>query len=587
VSNDYKRHLGYLLLVALLVLTAGMGLRDPWPADEPRFALIAKDMVESGNWFLPRAGGVLYPDKPPLFFWLIAAVYAVTGSVRFAFLVPGLLAGLGSLFLVTDLARRLWGERTAIWCGATLLALLQFPLQMKSGQIDGLLCFFTTLALYGLCRHLLLGPDWRWFTAGGLAAGLGVITKGVGFLPLLVIIPYIFAARSDWDVPRYRARDARWLLAPAAFLGALSLWLAPMLLATSASLDPDMLANRNNILFHQTITRYADSWGYIQPPWYLFTNAIPWLWLPASLLLPWLVPKWARDLKARNAAVLVLGGWALLVLLFFSLSMGKGSVYILPAMPAFALVIGLHAEALLRRIGVQRLLVAIPAGIAILLTAAGTYALMNPADVKPWLGDVLVLLKTSVAVIVTGIVMFAVVIICRRRKVLVGYAGAMLAFWLGLSLLLAPAIDSTRSGASLVRRLDMEISPDEELAFVAWPEQLLLQWNRPATHFGFRRDPADDVRDSAAWLAGSANRRALLPESLLEPCYDRRGAVNVGTAHRRQWVLVDRDAVREGCVVDISGPQLLVHYAPTGSRQFAQTAASSVTVAQSASQVAR
>ena len=58
--------LGWLLLIALVVLGAGLGLRDPWPADEPRFALIAREMVESGQWLFPMRGGELYPDKPPL-----------------------------------------------------------------------------------------------------------------------------------------------------------------------------------------------------------------------------------------------------------------------------------------------------------------------------------------------------------------------------------------------------------------------------------------------------------------------------------------------------------------------------------------
>ena len=188
------------LKCGLLVLAAGIGLRDPWPADEPRFALIARDMVESGNWLLPHIGGVLYPDKPPLFFWLVAALYVLTGSVRVAILMPGILAGLGVLLLVTDLGRRLWGPKTGILCGATLLAILQFPLQMKMGQIDGLLCFWTTLGLYGFARHLLLGPDWRWWAIGGVAAGLGVITKGVGMLPYLVFVPYLAALRGKWDV---------------------------------------------------------------------------------------------------------------------------------------------------------------------------------------------------------------------------------------------------------------------------------------------------------------------------------------------------------------------------------------------------
>src|SRR3546814_4378653 len=51
-------------ILALLVLGAGLGLRDPWPADEPRFALVAKHMVESGDWLFPHRGSELYADKP-------------------------------------------------------------------------------------------------------------------------------------------------------------------------------------------------------------------------------------------------------------------------------------------------------------------------------------------------------------------------------------------------------------------------------------------------------------------------------------------------------------------------------------------
>jgi 4-amino-4-deoxy-L-arabinose transferase-like glycosyltransferase len=579
--------LAYLLLVAALVLTVGIGLRGPWPADEPQIALIAKDLVEGGNWFLPRAGGGLYPDKPPLFFGLVSTLYAVSGSVRISFLLPGVLAGLGALLLVTDLARRLWGARTGIWCGATLLALLQFPLQVKSGQIDSLLCFLTTLGLYGICRHLLLEPDWRWLAIGCFAAGFGVIFNAPGLLPLLVFVPYSFAVRFGCDLPRYFARDARWLLAAAAFFGALSLWLIPMLLATVGSTGPDALEYRDNGLFPWTTTIYSNAWGYLDGSWYLFSNAIPWLWLPASFLLPWLVPMWISDIKGREAAVLVLGGWLLLALLFSSIGISRHSVYALPVAPVFALIAGRHAEALLRRIGVQRILVAIPAVIAVLLTAAGTYALMNPAEIKPWLGGALVLIKTSAAIVVTGTVMFAVVVICRRRLVLTGYVTSMLAFWLGVSLLLIPALDGSATDASLMHRVSAEMRPGEELALAALPEDFPLQWNRPATYFGYRRDPADGVHDSAAWLARSADRRLLLPESLLAQCYDRRAAVNVGTANGRQWRLVSRDAVLAHYGMEVAEPQLVVHYPRAGFHQLVKTNGPAVAITHVPSQAAR
>jgi len=64
----------WLTGLCLLLMGVGLGLRDPWPADEPRFALIARDMLRSGDWLVPRVGGDLYPDKPPFYFWLLTLV---------------------------------------------------------------------------------------------------------------------------------------------------------------------------------------------------------------------------------------------------------------------------------------------------------------------------------------------------------------------------------------------------------------------------------------------------------------------------------------------------------------------------------
>lgn len=145
-----------LLASGLFLLTVGIGLRDPWPADEPRFALIAKEILQTGHFWFPRRGGDLYPDKPPVFIRLSALVIGITGSVRWGFLLPSLLADLGTLWLVTDLVRRLHGDRTAWLASAALLATVQFVLQAKSSQIDMVLTFFTTLGAYGILRHALL-----------------------------------------------------------------------------------------------------------------------------------------------------------------------------------------------------------------------------------------------------------------------------------------------------------------------------------------------------------------------------------------------------------------------------------------------
>lgn len=558
-----RRRLVLLLLAGAVVLAAGLGLREPWAPDEPRFALVAKDMVESGDWLIPRVGGVLYPDKPPLFFWLVAGFYALTGSISVAVLLPSLFAGLGVLWLVHDLARRLWSPGIALWTGAALLATVQFPLQIKAGQIDGLLCFWTTLGLYGLSRHLLLGPDWRWLAIAGAACGLGVITKGVGFLPLLVLLPWLYARRAGWSVPTI-GWSRRWLMLPAAFLAAVGLWLVPMLLATTGSGDPGLAQYRDNILLTQTVTRYADPSGHIKPLWYLWTNAVPWLWLPLTLLLPWLVPAWIRDLRARNPVTLLFLAWVLLVLLFFSLSDGKRSVYILPALPALALAAGPQLPGVLARAHARGSLFALTLVLATLPLAGGLYALAEPSVLTERLDVPEPALLAWIAVFI-GAAAAAVALVLRPGRAAAGYAGAVCVLWIGTSLLVYPRIDATRSGEAVIEAAASALRPGESLGFAGWKEQFLLQWNRPAVHFGYRRD--DDVgesRDAAAWLSLAPARRLLLPERMVEPCFDETNLVPLGTAHRQEWLLADEHAVRPDCR---ASADIVVHYDP--SRPYA------------------
>lgn len=566
MSNRLRDPALWLFVAAAVVLLAGIGLRDPWPPDEPRFALVAKDMVTSGDWLIPRVGGVLYPDKPPLFFWFMAVVNAVTGSQRVAFLTPTFVAGLAVLWLVHDLARRLWDRQTALWAGAALLATLQFPLQMKAGQIDGFLCLWTTLGLYGLCRHVILGPDWRWYGIAGFACGLGVITKGVGFLPFLLFIPWLAAVRIGWSLPPEQG-GIRWLLAPAAFLGAIALWLVPMLLATSGSADPDLLQYRDNILFKQTVTRYADAWGHLRPSWYLFTNAVPWLWLPLTFLLPWLVSAWRRDLKQRSVTTLMLGCWILLVLLFFSLSDGKRSVYILPAAPALALLAAPHLPVIIARRGAQRMLFTLAFLLALLPTAAGIATLVEPDLLREFLANPAY--AKTLSWIVIGIGLFATVVAAAfgSRRAAPAFAGVMACIWIAVPLLVYPLIDSTRSGRAIVDTAAASLRPGQNLGFAGWKEQFLLQWDRPAVHFGYRRGSVSgESRDAALWVSSNDDHRLVLRGDMVEPCFDPEQLDALGLAHRDYWFLAAAPAVLPACRAAAGDDVPVIVYNPSFQR---------------------
>ncbi len=528
-----------LVLLGLCLLAAGLGLRDAWPADEPRFALIARDMVLSGDWLIPRVGGQLYADKPPLFMWLQAAFFWATGNLRIAFLLPSLFAGLGTLLLVHDLARRLWGREAAWLAGLLLLLTVQFTLQARSAQIDALVTFWTTLGIYGLLRHLLLGPQWGWYVTAWVAMGLGIITKGVGFLPVLMFVPWLLLRRR-WPqaLPRTPAPRGWWWAGPPAMLASIALWLAPMLISVAASGSPALAAYRDDILLRQTAERYVDAWHHLQPFWFYVVEVIPWAWLPLSLALPWLLPAWWRKLRTGDAATWLLLGWAGCVLIFFSLSPGKRHVYLLPALPAVVLAAAPQLDGLLQRRGVRRLAWL---AVAVFATAA-TCAL-------PWASSLAGALDFDPTAIVAAVaaLAWALAALGATRRSAAALALLIFGCWQIFGWWATPLLNPARSGADLMARVRQAVPPGAELGLVAWKEQLLLQAGRPVVHFGFRRAPAAELRDAAAWLVAAPGRRLLIPVSRMAPCLDAAAGTPLGYRHRSEWRLVGPEALSGAC----------------------------------------
>lgn len=533
------RDLLVLLLLGTVLFGAGLGMRDPWPADEPRFALIARDMTASGDWLFPRVGGDLYQDKPPVFFWAIAGFYEITGELRVAFLLPSLLAALGTLLLVYDLGRRLW-SREAGFAAALLLAVsLQFVMQARAAQIDMLLTFFATAALYGIARHLLAGPDWRAYALGGFAAGVGVITKGTGFLALLLVLPF-FALRRLGFAGLWEGRGgARWWLAPAAALVAIACWFVPMVVAVGLSGDAGLEAYRDELLLKQTVTRYAAAWHHHEPWYYFVLNVIPGLWLPGTALLPWLVPRWRDAWRARDGRPWLLLGWVLLVVAFFSASAGKRGVYVLPALPAFALACGPYLASIAARRGPQAIVFAVAAAVVLLAGGAAAYLEVLRPDRLAELGeryDVTSAAPLAVIAAAGAIVLAAL----RPRRGLAAWAGLLAAVVVVQGYWINPMMNGSRSGRDFVEALDRAAPPPAEVGLVAYKEQYLLQVRRPVTNFGHRRgfDPEQEDRDAARWLNAAPGRALVVSGRRLEPCFSASPAEPLVHANREDWYLV-------------------------------------------------
>lgn len=546
----------FWLLVVLIAasLLAGLGLREPSPPDEPRFVLAAQDMVRTGQWMFPHRGSEFYAEKPAVFMWMQAAAFEVVGHWRVAFLLPSLLAALLTLWLSYDLSARLWNRRVAQYAVLALFVCLQFGLQAKRGQIDMVLVAMTTLSLWGLLRHLLLGPDWKMLWLGMFAAGLGTVTKGVGFLPLLVLLPWAAWRWRRKPAPMAVAGNAwRWLLGVLCFVAGAGVWLLPMLLAVYTSQDPAAQAYANELLFKQTGTRYANAWHHVQPAWY-YLQVMLTLWLPGALLLPWLLPAWWRRLRRGDSRFWLLLGWSLLALLFFSVSPGKREVYIFPVLPALCVAVAPLLQGLMRRRAVRWTLLSYLIVLALVATGASLAAM---AGVSEWAQNqaqrrgmdaqtVQAMLSWMLAF---GAAVCGLVLWSRLRRVGTALVLATALLWLVYGVGLAPAVDPDSSASRLMQRVGQRIGPDAQLGMVAWREQNLLQSDRPTVDFGFKKSWEEQWSGAGKWLeADPARRWIFVLRDAVSPCVDAAQVVDIGQSNRNQWALVPGGAWKTGCV---------------------------------------
>jgi 4-amino-4-deoxy-L-arabinose transferase-like glycosyltransferase len=303
--------------------------RVPLAIDETRYLTVAWEMFSGGDWLVPHLNGEFYTHKPPLLFWLIGAGWKIFGvSDWWPRLLP-LLAGLAAWFVMWRLARRLWPQiedappLAVSLAAGTLLWSLTGTLIM----FDLLLTLWVLVGMLGLVRAA--GGDPRGWLLFGTGLGLGILTKG----PVAILHLVLPAALGPWWSGRARQSVLRWYLSLAAGVAlgaAIALaWVVPAALSGG----PEY---REMILWKQTADRLTSSFAH-QRPW--------WWYLPLAplLLLPWTLwrPLWVAlraGLDPAESGLRFCLAWAVPVFLAFCVISGKQPQYLLPVVPAVALV---------------------------------------------------------------------------------------------------------------------------------------------------------------------------------------------------------------------------------------------------------
>jgi len=332
-AHPWKREVALVVVLAGVVLLPLVSFRDLWGPDEARYMEVAREMVVTGDYLVPHLNGDLYPDKPPVFFWLAAGFYHLGFGYNSGRVVAAL-AAIGTVLLVYFLARRMMPRPGPVISALVTLTVAVFA-EAKAGVIDPVLTFFIVASL--MCGYLALQPETRrralwWLGAYGLAA-LAVLTKGpVGFLlpalPALVVLGYGL-------VNRRRVRAGGWvhLAGALVFVAVVAAWLVPALVEGGPSYS-------QNIGLDQTLKRVVKSSSHRQP-FYYYLARFPMDFFPWAFVFPLAfagaLRRWRRG-RDEPAQFLVL--WFALIFVFFTLISGKRQGYLMPLVPAVGLLIG-------------------------------------------------------------------------------------------------------------------------------------------------------------------------------------------------------------------------------------------------------
>ena len=321
---------GCTLLAAVLAF-AELGERGIFSPAEARYSLIAREMLESGDWIQPRLNHVRYDEKPPLLYWAIAASYRWLGVSDFASRVPSALAFVGTAALTFGLAEELLGSPAAPLAALVYATSVGTFVFGRFVFTDTVLVFSTTLSLYGLARLVRghRGPG----SAAAFYLGMAVagLTKGlIGLLfPLATATAYglLCEHRGLWQ--RLRPGLGIALLA-AVFLP----WHVAMALRDPA------------FVWFYVVNEHIRRFFNVREPIDYVSLSVPGFWtatlfwlLPWALFLPAALARAIRHDRRRLAIPLL---WSLAVLGFFTLTASRLEYYALPAAPALAVIVAAY-----------------------------------------------------------------------------------------------------------------------------------------------------------------------------------------------------------------------------------------------------
>ena len=335
-----------LFFVAAILIVYFAGLTMPLVGpDEPRYAQVAREMFERGDWVTPTLGGFNWFEKPALLYWLEIASYNLFGVSEFAARFGSALFGLGTIFGLRILGKRVETTTTdqrstnqfANWLALIAASTVGIIVFAHGASFDIVLTFPMTAALVSFFIYDLRSRS-PWLVLFYFFIGLSLLAKGlVGIVfPFAIVSLYFVLSRKLPD----RALILSLIWGTLLAVAVAGVWYVPMYLRHGYEFIDQFFIQHH-------FQRYTSN-KYLHPqPFYFFFWVLPLMTIP---WLPFFVAALARlgtsvvrretegniaDVQYPTSTSLSLFSisWIAVPLLFFSFSGSKLPGYILPAVP--------------------------------------------------------------------------------------------------------------------------------------------------------------------------------------------------------------------------------------------------------------
>jgi len=316
--------------------------------DEPRYAEVAREMLARSDVFTPTLGGLPWFEKPPLLYWMMMLSYRVLGVTEYAARLGPAICGLLTAVFVYWIGSAAHGssstdnqEGSGKWNALVWLTSLGCIGFSRGATFDIVLTMTITGAFAFFFAAQTRSNDAERFTLVYLAAGfylfagLSLLAKGlIGFVIIFGVIGFYFALTRQWP------RRTLWLSliwGVALALAVAGLWYGPMIARHGWTFIDQFIIQHHFARFATNKYHHPGPVYYYLPV--LIGLALPWTAILVSSLIAARRWHWRGDSPRDRLRVFALM-WLIVPVVFFSFSGSKLVAYILPALPAVAVLVG-------------------------------------------------------------------------------------------------------------------------------------------------------------------------------------------------------------------------------------------------------